>query len=457
MSRNAPSDPAPGEPGPAVLHAAATVLGVAAALGERPPGMELEEIVQAAAQRGYLTPDEEEALRVRYKQYFASRAALVAVLDAMERVVGRDHAGWAARRPAFVVALAAALLILRQTREWTALARQCRPLRKSLDLADARHGLPRKTFIRAWRAGTEPGRLALLERALRFHRSQPAPDCEPPEWRALLELIEREADALPVAARRWRERADYRWFSFRRRHHSAWKQTVFGLFRGSGSLIADLRQPWIKPVGAPKRIGPAERETALAMARPGDVFITRHEDALSNLFLPGFWPHAALYLGDGSQRAQLGYELPAVPACSDIASPCFLEARKDGVRFRVAEDTLAVDAFVILRPPLAADELAEALRRAARHAGKLYDFVFDFRHGERLACTEVVYRAFHGCGPLSFKLIETGGRLCLPAEELIDQSLTQGFEVVACAGLGHGGLLGGSRAELALHASRCGM
>ena len=58
------------------------------------------------------------------------------------------------------------------------------------------------------------------------------------------------------------------------------------------------------------------------------------------------------------------------PAAADPV--VFLEAKKDGVRFRPASDTLEVDALVILRPPLDPTGLAEALAAAMRHAGKPY-------------------------------------------------------------------------------------
>jgi hypothetical protein len=195
----------------------------------------------------------------------------------------------------------------------------------------------------------------------------------------------------------------------------------------------------------------------MSLSEPGDVFLTRHDDAVSNLFLPGFWPHGALFIGDQAQREGLGLELPAGTARLAADPVKFLEAKKDGVRFRPAEETLAVDCVVILRPPVEAAVKAEALRRASGHAGKRYDFVFDFRTSDRLACTEVIYRAYHGQGGLHFELLPTGGRICLPAEELINQALEQGFQIVATCGIGKGGLLQGQAAELALHQTRCGI
>jgi hypothetical protein len=180
------------------------------------------------------------------------------------------------------------------------------------------------------------------------------------------------------------------------------------------------------------------------------VFVTRHDDALSNLFLPGFWPHAALYLGTTEELERMAIPVPA----ENSAGPWFLEAKKDGVRIRPAEETLQVDALVVLRPPLESAQLEEALRRAASHAGKPYDFLFDFRTADRMVCTEVVYRGFHGIGPVKFHLEEVGGRLCLPAEEFMNQAMDCGFRIVASAGLRGDRLLTGMDAELAFHNSR---
>jgi hypothetical protein len=113
-----------------------------------------------------------------------------------------------------------------------------------------------------------------------------------------------------------------------------------------------------------------------------------------------------------------------------------------------------VDAFVVLRPPLGREHLATALTRALDHVDKPFDFSFDFRKADRLACTELVYRTYHRCGPVSFSLVEVSARPCLPAEELISQALAQGFRVVAACGIGKNAIVSGTRAELDLHASR---
>ena len=113
-----------------------------------------------------------------------------------------------------------------------------------------------------------------------------------------------------------------------------------------------------------------------------------------------------------------------------------------------------MDACVVLRPSLEKADLARAIGRAMEHEGKLYDFLFDFRTSDRLACTEVIYRGFHGIGPVAFQLKEVSGRKCLPAEDLLDQALACGFAIHATTGLEGDLVLYGAAAEGAFRATR---
>ncbi|MCW1883941.1 YiiX/YebB-like N1pC/P60 family cysteine hydrolase [Luteolibacter flavescens] len=410
--------------------------------------------LDAASARGYFTPDEDEALRVRYAQYLGVRGALLSTVAELEQACSPRMGGWERRLPAFAVAFAAACLLLRQARSLAALAGGHPLLAKKLDEPSALHGIPRKTFTALFRATTDPARLMQFREAVLFyerHRSSIADLAGDPELASAIDLLETEDEWIERRKRDiLRRRLAYGWHSFIRRHRSAWKQSVFGVFEWSGRAISELRQPGVKPPGAPKRITPELREKILRLAKPGDIFVTRHDDAMTNLFLPGYWPHVAFFIGSESQRAEIGLEIPAGAGDPVV----FLEAKKDGVRFRPVTDTLEVDAFVILRPPLEAGDIAASLARGMRHEGKPYDFAFDFRDSDRLVCTEVIYRSYHGAGPLAFSLVETGGRICLPAEELIAQSLAQGFRVVAACGVGKEGIVLGTRAELVLHAVR---
>jgi len=408
--------------------------------------------VEAAASRGYFLPDEEELVRSRYAAYLSVRAALLESLAALGRLAGERENDWRERLPVFAAAFAAACVLMRATRFITGMAAGRPVVWKKLDEADPRTGLPRKSFTSLYRAASSAKVQARFIAAADFyfaHRGEILLLRGDPLLGPVVDLLAAEEPAIERRRRdALRRQVSYRWFSLVRRQRSAWKQVMFGFFELSGRAISELRQPGVKPSGAPKRVTAGMRAGLGGALRPGDVFVTRHDDALSNLFLPGFWPHAALYLGDDPPDGA------ARPAADPHADGWFLEARKDGVLFRPAAETLAVDAFVVIRPPLEAEDLAAALRRAADHAGKPFDFTFDFRSSERLACTELIYRAMHGIGPVRFRLCDVGGRLCLPAEAMLDQALGCGFRIVAAGGLRGERVLLGKAAEIAFHGSR---
>lgn len=441
-----------------LARSASAVLAAARAMPDVDAiAVELQQIAAAQA-RGYFLPDEDESVRLRYLQYLGVRSALTGILETVAADTGSEGGDEVGRLPAFVTAFAASCVLVRATKFLTDLALAHPVLWRKLDEEDLRIGLPRKTFTRLYRASASPRSLARFREAVEFyqeHRREIAGLAEDPVVGPVVALMAGEEKRIDPRRREavWRHLV-YRWFSFRRRHRSAWRQVMFGFFEVAGSAIAELRQPGIKPSGAPKRLGACAREELLETLRPGDVCVTRHDDALSNLFLPGFWPHATLYLGRVEERLALGVVVPQEIESRAGDRIRFLESKKDGVRFRPAEETLAVDACVVLRPPLEEAGLARALGRAMEHEGKLYDFLFDFRTSDRLACTEVIYRGFHGIGPVQFRLKEVSGRKCLPAEDLLDQALACGFTIHATVGLEGDSVLFGEAAERAFRATR---
>jgi hypothetical protein len=80
--------------------------------------------------------------------------------------------------------------------------------------------------------------------------------------------------------------------------------------------------------------------------------------------------------------------------------------------------------------------------------------MFDFRTADRMVCTEVIYRGFHGTGPVRFHLKEVGGRLCLPAEEFLDQAVACGFRIIVTGGLRGDFLLTAEQAAVAFQETR---
>ena len=143
-----------------------------------------------------------------------------------------------------------------------------------------------------------------------------------------------------------------------------------------------------------------------AELKPGDILIERRNWYVSNSLLPGFWPHAALYLGSYEELAELGVAMDprAAPHMSDFQGQnelgdgfAVIEAIGEGVIFTSFEQSVGeADAVAVLRPTLSQEELSEAIGRALSHYGKEYDFDFDFETTDRLVCTELIFRAYDG-------------------------------------------------------------
>jgi len=449
-----------------IARAAQTVAAIAPTL---PTFDSIQAVLKANEEvncRGYFLPDEDEQVRALFAHYLTTRAALNETLQEL-----RPHAlnelgqSKPARPELFVVSYFTACLLMRVGRFLVDSFRKQPVVWKKLDEAEPRFGIPKKQFTRVYRSLTSPRNVWVFLEASRYWREnriellrlEQDPVCGP-----VLALLLEEEPWIETSKRYYTgHQLKYRLHSFLRRNHSGFKNVTFALFQASGRVISELR--W---KGKRKRVTPGVQRKLARLLQPGDVLITRHDDAASNLFLPGFWPHGAFYIGTPQQRQTLGIEHPPTVENSvadqtatnqtdtDHDPICVLEARKDGVRFRPLSDTLSVDAVTVLRPQLSADQIRIGIERAMTHAGKPYDFEFDFRRTDKLVCTEVIYRAFHGCEPFKFELKPRAGRVCFSAEDLLDTAVDKNyFEVLAIYGVQGNRFATGERAKELLIAS----
>ncbi|MDG1484574.1 MAG: YiiX/YebB-like N1pC/P60 family cysteine hydrolase [Myxococcota bacterium] len=184
---------------------------------------------------------------------------------------------------------------------------------------------------------------------------------------------------------------------------------------------------------------------------PGDILMSRKNWYLSNVGLPGFWPHALIYLGDPDKliaamaddpevsawlREETGMPVTFMQYLQMIApTPTLLyqlghgeesyrviEAISEGVVLNTMSHA-AGDYLVALRPRLSNLAKAQAIAYAFTQADKPYDFDFDFATDHALVCTELVWRAYRpaaGKAGLNIPLIEVAGRKTLPANTLAE-------------------------------------
>lgn len=164
--------------------------------------------------------------------------------------------------------------------------------------------------------------------------------------------------------------------------------------------------------------------------QPGDVLLMRNDSRLTAALLPGFWTHAALFLGGRSDLEVLGlHSHPQVARhwreIPENVGPLGLviEALFPCVQLNPLEQCLRVDHLVVLRSTLPASDIASAIGEAMGHLGKPYDFEFDFNNSSRIVCTELIYRSYHNRGTMTFSLTKRLGRFTLTGDDIIAHTL----------------------------------
>jgi len=167
-----------------------------------------------------------------------------------------------------------------------------------------------------------------------------------------------------------------------------------------------------------------------AIMEPGDFGLSRTNWFLSNAFLPGFWPHSFLYVGDESKlQAYFDYDIETINYfynkcleenifCSSFTEylststqtqkawldyikmdshefkKIIIEAVSDGVVFSSARYTLLNDFIAVLRPRLSVLDKALSVLESFKSFGIEYDFDFDFRSDDKLVCSELLTKSY---------------------------------------------------------------
>lgn len=194
-------------------------------------------------------------------------------------------------------------------------------------------------------------------------------------------------------------------------------------------------------------ISEAQIHEIQSLLQPGDILLERREWYLSNIGLPGYWPHAALYIGTSQERSNyfkdddvashyasyngslesfLRQRYPKAYKTSQAPQeqkhvPRLIEAISEGVSFTTLEYSVAADSVAILRPRLDKIEKALAIERAFHFSGRPYDFNFDFVTDAEMVCTELIYKIYEpgkNYTGLAFPLQEILGRKVTTANDI---------------------------------------
>lgn len=214
--------------------------------------------------------------------------------------------------------------------------------------------------------------------------------------------------------------------------------TWFPLQKGVSELMGNIKvwRPTISLITA-KQV-----EQLTKVLQPGDILLQRREWYASNIGIPGFWTHAALYIGTSDERTLFfqdpalsnwfrdqgsrdgtldnllqahypdHYQLSIAPQ-EEEHIPRVVEAIGEGVSFTTIEHSASADSIVVLRPNLPKNNIAQAIIKAFHYSGRPYDFNFDFRTDSELVCSELIFKAYQKAEQnmgLSLPLSEVLGR-----------------------------------------------
>ncbi|MBT3982481.1 MAG: hypothetical protein HOE90_14070 [Bacteriovoracaceae bacterium] len=141
----------------------------------------------------------------------------------------------------------------------------------------------------------------------------------------------------------------------------------------------------------------------------GDIILTRSTGYISNIALPGFWTHGALYLGsakdliyeniiDVKSIHKMFKNTEEGSVFRSLSSPLILEAVGEGVSFTSFETLLSHSNYILVIrvKGVSSENKMNAIKKAFGYLGTPYDFNFNFETSNLIVCTELIYQAYGG-------------------------------------------------------------
>jgi hypothetical protein len=228
---------------------------------------------------------------------------------------------------------------------------------------------------------------------------------------------------------------------------------VAELLRGSegkaGDLLFAARAHLFKGVSRIKnpdahliKFSAEQKRQVYDALEPGDIILTFTAGYISDIFIPGAFKHAITYVGSPQDRQDAGLTadhlawLPAaerevvLKSVAVVTLPSgqqadVIEAVGEGVIFNHLGHIMDthINRLLVLRPRVSREQTTQALANVFLFLGDEYDFKFDFADASKQVCTEVVYRAFDGKGPIQLSLVERAGHETLSADDIANNYL----------------------------------
>ncbi len=159
---------------------------------------------------------------------------------------------------------------------------------------------------------------------------------------------------------------------------------------------------------------------------PCDIFLERKEWRITNIGIPGFWTHSAMYLGEMSDLD--GFfngikDLNGVSFSKYVENNfpnifykfssndenkfkfSVIESARDGVVFTSLEYTTKADSLAVLRlKKLSKEQKFKIILNAFKYYGTPYDFNYSFARYDGILCSELIYKSYQGISNINIDL-----------------------------------------------------
>lgn len=167
--------------------------------------------------------------------------------------------------------------------------------------------------------------------------------------------------------------------------------TLFSMMFGNAVGLVETRKG--------KLFGRDEVRDELARTlAAGDILLEKTPFRLTDKLIPGYWGHAAVWIGSEAELRHLGiWDHPVVSRFHGRIreGQVVVEALRSGVEMNSLERFLNIDSIGILRQPgRSSEERAGTIIQALRQVGKPYDFNFDVESRERVYCSKLIYLTY---------------------------------------------------------------
>ncbi len=210
--------------------------------------------------------------------------------------------------------------------------------------------------------------------------------------------------------------------TFKEKTYTIWFPIQKNIAKGMGKIRFTLRK---EALIARKQIIKMKK-----IMEPGDLVVRRHNWKMTNIGIPGFWPHAAIYIGT-IKEANAYFNVPEVQEyiqkkgftdlkayLNSISEEFFKDYSRNkfdiyevitpGVVLTPLTECARADYVAVMRPRLSKLKKFQALTYSIKHYKKGYDYNFNFITDSEMICSELVYKTYKPY--LNLDLFSYGGR-----------------------------------------------